>query len=341
MHYAYFERHLLKTNTYPEHKLLNSNDLPNSLAIDGLAKGLQSAHEAYGASRSQPSLPLCVLFVVQDPERNIFDQRPLEYWLNARRIKTFRLPFSQTLTRTKVVDSSGRALIYTPAYANTTYEVSTIYFRATYSPDDFVDEDYWTARYQLERSAAIKCPSVLTHLAGTKKVQQVLATPSSPHISRFISNPETADRVRGTFAAIYPLDDSEAGKHAKALALDPETAKGYVLKPQREGGGNNVYRSAIPSFLKNLGPEAKWRGHILMEIIEPPLQWNMIVREGQLRQGEVIAELGVYGTCLWNGQGVQHNSGAGYLLRTKGSDSEEGGVAAGFGSIDSVLLVDT
>lgn len=29
----------------------------------------------------------------------------------------------------------------------------------------------------LERSKAIKCPSAAVHLAGTKKVQQVLASP--------------------------------------------------------------------------------------------------------------------------------------------------------------------
>jgi glutathione synthase len=36
---------------------------------------------------------------------------------------------------------------------------------------------------------------------------------------------------------------------------------------------------------------------------------------------------------------VIHNSLAGYLLRTKGDQSEEGGVAAGFGALDSVCLV--
>ena len=35
----------------------------------------------------------------------------------------------------------------------------------------------WKARLMLERSRAIKCPSAAFHLAGTKKVQQVLASP--------------------------------------------------------------------------------------------------------------------------------------------------------------------
>jgi glutathione synthase len=36
---------------------------------------------------------------------------------------------------------------------------------------------------------------------------------------------------------------------------------------------------------------------------------------------------------------VLRNEESGYLLRTKGDQSEEGGVAAGFGCMDSVTLV--
>jgi len=164
-------------------------------------------------------------------------------------------------------------------------------------------------------------------------------------VSRFIKDKATADRILKTFAPIYPLDKSEAGMEAAKLATDPETASRYVLKPQREGGGNNIYRKAIPEFLKSL-PEASWPAHILMEMIEPPTLSNAILRNGEVQKGGVIGELGVYGVCLWkNGdasQGVHilQNWEAGYLLRTKGDQSEEGGVAAGFGAVDSCCLVD-
>ena len=84
-----------------------------------------------------------------------------------------------------------------------------------------------------------------------------------------------------------------------------------------------------------------------MELIEPPAQRNSIMREGVVKTGEMICELGIYGTCLWShntksgDDGILLNSEAGYLLRTKGRESEEGGVAAGFGAVDSALLVDT
>jgi glutathione synthase len=78
-----------------------------------------------------------------------------------------------------------------------------------------------------------------------------------------------------------------------------------------------------------------------MELITPPPVTNIILRNGQLEQGGVICELGRYGACVWNQETreILYNEDAGYLLRTKGDQSEEGGVAAGFGCMDSVNLV--
>jgi glutathione synthetase len=338
-------KYLLAVNAYPSTtaSLIKAKALQQSKSASSLAKGLAVAHKAYGASKH--SRPLCVLFVVQDPERNVFDQRHLEYaLLEEHGVRSFRLPFGETRSHTKL--DSDRTLIYTPpSSSSTSYEVTTIYFRAGYSPDDYPREEEWAARLQLETSKAIKCPSILTQLAGCKKVQQVLATPHSPHLKRFLPDEKVAARVLTTFAPIYPLDKSEAGNEARRLAADPSAASRYVLKPQREGGGNNIYRKAIPPFLEKL-PETQWPAYILMEMIEPPPQTNAILRNGELQRGGVICELGVYGVCLWrNGSGAEkgeilENFEAGYLLRTKGDQSEEGGVAAGFGAVDSCCLVD-
>ncbi|KAI9826657.1 MAG: hypothetical protein M1832_006253 [Thelocarpon impressellum] len=338
-------KHLLSIGAYPHSRLIASAALPPNTSDGLLSDGLAAGHEAYGPSKSSPPLPRCILMLVSVPERNVFDQRPLEYRLRAGNgIPVFRLPFADILGHTSIKPTPGRALIYTPPHSPTTrYEVSVLYFRAGYSPADYPSAAAWTARLHLERSAAIKCPSILTHLAGSKKIQQVLATPSSPHLARFLPDASVAVGVARTFAAIHPLDGgTPAGLAARRLALDPATAPGYVLKPQREGGGNNVYGAAIPPFLRSL-PETSWKAYILMELIQPPAQANAILRNGEVQAGGVVGELGVYGVCLWRhgaGGGVLENYPAGHLLRTKGRESEEGGVAAGFGAVDSVLLVD-
>lgn len=334
--------------------MITNSSLPPDPSIVSISRGLATAHKAYGPSKHTSFLPLCVLFVVQDPENNAFDQHAIATnLLEDQNVHNFRLPFANTLDRTNIPEAqSSRPLIYTPPHSpRTPYEVTTLYFRAGYSPGEYNSSESWDARLHLERSAAIKCPSILTHLAGSKKIQQILATPSSPILERFLSSSSASlryiDRIRATFAAIYPLDDTVEGKHAISIATDVNKSRGYVLKPQREGGGNNVYGVKIPPFIRSLGEDSKkYRGHILMELIEPPASRNMVFRNGEMTSGEVIGELGVYGVCLWQhdaqeaGPRILENWEAGYLLRTKGRESEEGGVAAGFGAVDSACLVD-
>ncbi|CZR40068.1 uncharacterized protein FPRO_04967 [Fusarium proliferatum ET1] len=323
-----------------------SLDLPENTSTRGLAAGIVKAYNIY--PDSELGHQKCVIFLVQDGERNIFDQRHLEYQISSSSssIPVFRLPYSQILQHSKIADTSKRQLLYIlPRNPSKVYEVAVIYMRSGYGPSDYPDQRAWEARYHLERSNAIKCPSVLTQLAGTKKVQQILATPrpsTEPSaLSRFIrDDTDEAAELWRTFTNIYPMDSSDAGLEARKKALDPKICQNYVLKPQREGGGNNIYRGAIPDFLKSV-PESHWGSYILMELITPPPVNNTILRNGNLEQGGVICELGIYGTCIWdqNTGKVHHNEEAGYLLRTKGDKSEEGGVAAGFGCMDSCALV--
>jgi glutathione synthase len=341
-HLSFSDYALLENRTQAKDLILPENESTKSLAA-----GLRFAFDTY-KSKSQPIHNCCIIFLVQDPERNIFDQRHLEYALqqNDSPIPVFRLPFGEILFRTSLAETSKQQLLYhLPSHPSRIFEAAVVYFRAGYGPSDYPDESAWRARLQIERSNAIKCPTILTQLAGAKKVQQVLATPTSPEASsilnRFINNSQTEiEELEKTFTNIFPLDESPSGLQARKLATDPQHCKGYVLKPQREGGGNNTYRTAIPPFLKSL-PETHWKSYILMEIITPPPVHNTILRNGVLEQGGVICELGIYGTCLWDQETkeVLHNEEAGYLLRTKGDKSEEGGVAAGFGSMDSCQLV--
>ena len=57
----------------------------------------------------------------------------------------------------------------------------------------------------MERSLAVKCPDISTHLAGTKKVQQELARPGI--LERFLPDqPEVVAQIRATFTGLYTLD---------------------------------------------------------------------------------------------------------------------------------------
>jgi glutathione synthase len=57
---------------------MKESSLPDNTALTALAAGLATAHRAYGNPKS------AILFIVQDDERNAFDQRLLEYTLLER-----------------------------------------------------------------------------------------------------------------------------------------------------------------------------------------------------------------------------------------------------------------
>ncbi|PHJ17608.1 eukaryotic glutathione atp binding domain-containing protein [Cystoisospora suis] len=59
-------------------------------------------------------------------------------------------------------------------------EISIIYYRTCYSPDQYVNEEVWRLREVFESSHAIKIPSVPAQLAGTKKIQEVFSDEGLP-----------------------------------------------------------------------------------------------------------------------------------------------------------------
>lgn len=56
----------------------------------------------------------------------------------------------------------------------------------------------------MERSMAIKSPSIHYHLAGTKKVQQELALPGA--LERFCDDPDKIKTIKSIFTGLYSLD---------------------------------------------------------------------------------------------------------------------------------------
>ena len=148
----------------------------------------------------------------------------------------------------------------------------------------------------IERSLAIKSPSIHYHLAGTKKVQQALASPGA--IERYFSDEAKIESIRGIFTGLYSIDADTKGNEAFEAALNnPER---YVLKPQREGGGNNVYGQDIADFLKSLNNEQERNAYILMDRISPPVTTNYLVRPGltEPQLVKVVSELGIFGYII-------------------------------------------
>ena len=97
----------------------------------------------------------------------------------------------------------------------------------------------WNARLMIERSTAIKGPNIQHHLCCLKKIQQALSEPNA--LERFTEDGDIANMLRATFVKQYALNENSTELIKDML----DNAENYVLKPQREGGGNNIYGNDI------------------------------------------------------------------------------------------------
>ena len=350
-------RYLARTRAYtlPPNEVLDA--MPKNETTSGIADALCQAHRAYGPLQSELARQTGILMLVQPNNINVCDERPIEYACSAQDVPLYRVDWGEeALNRIKVTPS--RALLFrpggrrlpsgasseSPSESNTSFsssqpvEISVIYHRAGYDPEEY-DKTGRYLRYQLERSRAIKCPSILSHLTTLKVVQQCLS--QRDHLSHFLGRAEV-ERVLKVCMRIYPLDDSAAGLEGRKLATDEESARDYVLKPSLEGGGHNVFGEEIPHFLKEK-KEEEWKAFVLMEAIQPPEVDNALMMPQGTYEGSVISELGVFGAVMWRrGESeveVVKNETIGFSFKTKARQVDEMSVVKGFGCFDSPFLV--
>lgn len=268
-----------------------------------------------------------VAMVVEPGETNVFDQRLLELELRERGVETLRLGLAEIGERCTLREG------HLTAHGRT---IALAYYRTGYAPEQVTDASTRAGMERIAQSSAVAVPSPAMHLAGAKKVQQVLANPTI--LRRFTDEP-TARRLEATFADLYAPEDAVPGpagpRPAWHLALDEPHR--WVLKPQREGGGNNLFDQALVQALA--GSTARQRqAYVLMERIVPIPHAAWLVREGQAEEAACVSEIGRFGTLLADGPDLLLNRDAGYLVRTRPAHLQEGGVSAGFGFLDSLLL---
>ncbi|XP_041454307.1 glutathione synthetase-like [Lytechinus variegatus] len=307
------------------HKDFEPSCIPDNQAIEGLAEGIVKAFHLYG----QPGAS--VVFIVTSKEPNIFDQRFLEYAITKcdHRVKVIRRTLGDIGQRGQL--TKDRRLFIDGS------EVGVLYYRSCYVPTHFHSEYEWNGKLMGEQSRAVVCPSISWHLVGTKKVQQELAKPGV--LEQFVDDKEMADFIRSSFAGQYTLDLTPEGDEAALRGI--ENPKKYVMKPQREGGGNNIYDDEVRTMLEKLAGQQEREGYILMDRILPPIHQNYLQPCGgfdDLKLSKVMSELGIFGTFISHNGDVVLNESKGHLLRTKSTDENEGGVASGSSCIDSPFL---
>jgi glutathione synthase len=284
-----------------------------------------------------------VVFVTQENERNTGDQYRLAFELLEKHlIVSLRKTLSELHAQMTLVPGDGDQP--PSAIIEDRYVASVFYFRSTYRVDDFKDENCWTARRDVEVSSAVKCPSVPYHLVTYKKIQQAIYPTAV--LRRFL-NPAAAELLAATFVAQYSLNPTEVGpaQVAATIAAALDRPERYVLKPQMEGGGNLIHGEAMVRDLSATEPSdpitfGKVRKeYILMEKIIPRTSAGTVMKGGEaFHHANLVSELGTFGAVLSDGVHLALNEYAGYVVRTKPADIQDGGVMAGVAALDALCV---
>uniref|UniRef100_A0A0V0G652 Glutathione synthetase n=1 Tax=Triatoma dimidiata TaxID=72491 RepID=A0A0V0G652_TRIDM len=257
--------------------------LPENNALSGYCSGMVEAWRMFNVVEAS------ILFVVEDITYNICDQRFMEFEIREQepKIKIVRRTFKELHKEAKL--GPNKELFVGK------HRIAIVYYRCGYDPQHYT-EDCWQVRLLIERSDSIKCPNIQYHLAGTKKVQEVLARPKV--LERFMDE-NKAKRIRNLFTDIFPLDKDEPGgiEAEQLLRTKPED---FVLKPQREGGGNNIYGKDITDFINGKHEDKNWQASfIVMRMIRPKTYKNCIVRpEDCVLITDTVSELGIFSVVI-------------------------------------------
>jgi len=211
-----------------------------------------------------------------------------------------------------------------------------VYYRAGYTPADFKNPEAKKGRKLIEHSSAIQTPDLWMQLAGMKKIQQAL---TRPEILNQFAPRHWITKMASTFVKMHSLGENTGaqGISQNAMDLANENPESWVLKPQREGGGNNYFDKEMTQKLNIMTP-SELKAHVLMERIRPRIHPAWLMVQGQSEYTSCVSEIGRYGVLLANRGTIELNSDCGYLVRTKSEDVNEGGVCAGYSCLNTLCL---
>ena len=316
-------------------------------SINKIPAALAAAHNLVLSTNQPMHLVPVVVFVIQDKERNTGDQYLLSFGLLANHgVRSIRRTLTELHAELTLTTPSGGGA--PTAIIGNKYIATVFYFRSCYVPTDFITESCWSVRRDIELSSAVKCPSLPYHLMTTKKLQQVLSEKQT--LARYVTNAEACDALHNSFVGQWSLNADEVGAEAVASRILDAVANPskYVLKPQLEGGGNLFAGAKMVAQLQTTQEEdpAQWsrvrKEYILMERIHFAVTSGSLLRFGEVvhLKDNMCCELGTFGTILSDGSPAPAlNEYAGYVVRSKPADVDDGGVMAGVAALDCVELV--
>ena len=270
------------------------------------------------------------LMIIQDNEDNIFDQFMLLDELEKQGVKTYIRTFSELKSNTE--NRNGRLWI------ENKHEIDCVYYRTGYQLEDFIEKESnkditemnpYNIRSLIETCDVAINATVAQQIATSKKVQLMITNMSIEELSKFGINEGEAQFIKPFLTPMQLLSEEIATQ------IDTIDNSKYVLKNQGEGGNNCTFGSDIPSKVKSI-PKEEYNSWVLMKKIDaiPSKKPIDVMRNGKLIKIEkMVSEIGIF-----TGMVSYESEHIGYLIRSKGIETNEAGIHSGSGILDSLSL---
>ena len=318
---------------YPDiFKKYSEKSIPTE-GFDNIEKFAESMVEAIKLAFPQQYQDSIIVFVVQKNETNIFDQYSLSDELyNKYKISSIRMTLEEIKEKC-TQDENGNLLLNDKL-------ISLFYFRASYCENDFPNDEAWQGRELIELSTAIKVPDINTFLTTFKIFQYELSKPQI--VMHYIQNELIINDILRFFGNIYYVRDMSPENITDLFNKIKSSPEKYILKPMREGGGNNI----TGEKLKELIPENEneisdlIKNSVIVDKIDSYIHEGLVIRDEKIKMQNSISEYSAYGIILTNENNIIMNKSVSFLVRTKSQDSVEGGIIEGAGAIDIPCLLD-
>ena len=274
-----------------------------------------------------------IIFVIQKNESNIFDQYSLSDELyNKYKILSKRLTLNE-IKKNCVQDDQGNLTIDGKL-------ISMFYFRSAYCESDFPDEESWQGRELIELSTAIKVPDINTFLTTFKIFQYELSKPQI--MMHYCQNDLIINDILRFFGGIYNIRDMDVEKQKELFSQIKSDPNKYILKPMREGGGNNIFGDKLKELIPEEGNEPNdiLKNSVIVDKIDAAVHESVVLRNEKINLQNSISEYSIYGIILSNENNLYINKSVSFLVRTKNKDEIEGGIMEGAGAVDLPCLLD-
>ncbi|XP_074603293.1 glutathione synthetase-like [Brevipalpus obovatus] len=259
-----------------------------------------------------------ILLVVEDKATKVGDEKSLEIAVFEQNpgILVKRKRFLDLITETHLDEAN--VLRVEKA------EVAVIYYMTGYKHDDYRFRGAWNVRALLERSKAVKCPSIRHQLAGASRIFFLMQN-KIDFIEKFLTDQEHVKTIQGLLGRTLSLAKEEDGD--KNIELILHAPQDWILKPQRQNG-KDAFRTYANDEMTNKLARIKQQDnrdcYYALERVKPCTSSNFAcipnssLADNGYGRSQMAAKLDIYGILLSVDQHkILLNSEAGCLIRNK------------------------